>query len=111
MTGPAIRRGEIWWTAFAHSAGGEIRKTRPAVVISNDEANAILNRVQIVPVTSRVSRIYPSEALLRINGRPCKAMADQLTTADKARLRNRIGRVRRDEMKAIDAAVRTQLAL
>jgi len=67
--------------------------------------------VQIVPVTSRVSRVHPSEALLRINGRPCKAMADQLATADKARLRNRIGRVTKGEMKAIDAAIRTQLAL
>lgn len=111
MTGPAIRRGEIWWTVFDHSVGGEIRKTRPAVIVSNDHANGILNRVQLVPVTSNVSRIYPSEALLRINGRSGKAMADQIATADKVRLRSRIGRVTAEEMKAIDAAIRIQLAL
>ncbi len=111
MAGPAIHRGEIWWTFFDISVGGEIRKTRPAIVISNDDANAILNRVQIVPVTSRVARIYPSETLIRIDGRPSKAMADQIATADKSRLRDRIGRVTRDEMKAIEAVIRLQLAL
>lgn len=111
MAGPAIRRGEIWWTRFDTSVGGEIRKTRPAIVVSNDEANANLNRVQIVPVSSQVSRIYPSEALIQINGRNSKAIADQITTADKRRLGSRIGRVSRDEMEALEAAIRLQLAL
>ena len=111
MTGPAIRRGDIWWTLFEFSVGGEIGKTRPAVVVSNDETNSILNRVQVVPLTSRVRRIYPSDALVQISGRPSKAMADQISTADKQRLRERIGRVTINEMKAIEEAIRTQLAL
>ena len=111
MTGPAIRRGEIWWTVFEPGAGGEIRKNRPAVIISNDDSNAILNRVQVLPITSRAHRVYPSEALIRINGKPNKAMADQIATADKKRIRRRIGNVTRDEMKAIEAALRKQLAL
>ena len=110
MTGPAIRRGEIWWTDFV-GGGGEIRKTRPAVVISNDDSNAILNRVQLLPVTSRLRRIYPSEALIRIDGKPNKAMADQITTADKKRIRRRIGRVTPEEMRAIERAIRIQLVL
>jgi mRNA interferase MazF len=111
VTGPAIRRGEIWWIVFDAAVGGEIRKSRPAVIVSNDDSNAILNRVQVLPVTSRVRRIYPSEAFIRINGKPNKAMADQITTADKKRIHRRIGRVTRDEMKAIEEAIRTQLAL
>jgi mRNA interferase MazF len=111
VTGPAIRRGEVWWTAFPSSTGGGIRKTRPAVVISSDEANAFLNRVQIVPVTSKVHRVYPSEAVITVEGKAGKAMTDQIATADKARLRQRIGRVSAAELKAIEAALRRQLAL
>ena len=72
MTGPAIRRGDIWWADFDPALGGEMRKMRPAVVVSNDDANAILNRVQVVPLTSRVQRIYPSEAIVRVEGRLSK---------------------------------------
>jgi mRNA-degrading endonuclease toxin of MazEF toxin-antitoxin module len=73
VAGLAIRRGEIWWTVFDDTVGGEIRKSRPAVIVSNDDSNAILNRVQVLPVTSRVRRVYPSEALIRIDGKPNKA--------------------------------------
>ena len=67
MDNPSPRRGEVWLVAFDLSIGGEIQKTRPAVVLSNDTANALLNRVQVVPVSSQVGRLYPAEATVSVN--------------------------------------------
>lgn len=50
----------IWWVNFGPSIGGEIRKKRPAIIVSNDAANKFLNRVQVVPLTSKADRLYPS---------------------------------------------------
>jgi len=107
----AMLRGEVWWVNFDPSVGGEIRKQRPAIILSNDAANKYLNRVQVVPLTSTVGRLYPSEALVTLQGQQSKAMADQLTTVSKMRLMSRIGRVSARDMQQVERAVRVQLGL
>jgi mRNA interferase MazF len=106
-----MKRGEVWWVAFGPSAGGEIRKSRPAVIVSNDSANAFLNRVQVVPVTSSVERLYPSEAYVTIAGRRGKAMADQIATVAKTRLTRKLGRLDAEGLSAVERALRIQLEL
>jgi mRNA interferase MazF len=105
------RRGEVWWVGFGPSVGGEIRKRRPAIVVSNDGANTHLNRVQVVPLTSSVGRLFPSEAFVTLEGERRKAMADQLATISKERLGGRLGRLNAAEMRAVERAIRVQLAL
>src|SRR6266498_5920817 len=84
------RRGEVWWVSFDASVGGEIQKTRPAIVLSNNAANAALNRVVVVPITGQTTRVYPGEALINVNGEQRKAMADQIMVASTQGLKNRL---------------------
>jgi mRNA interferase MazF len=106
-----MQRGEVWWVNFDPSVGGEIRKQRPAAIISNNASNKHLNRVQVVPLTSRVGRVYPSEAVVTFKGRQSKAMADQLTTVSKLRLINQAGRLTNADLWKVERAVRVQLGL
>ena len=106
-----LKRGDVYWIAFDPSVGGEIQKTRPAVIVSNDAANAALNRTLVVPIYSQISRIYPGEALIQLNGETRKAMADQLTTASKQRFRSRLGTLSPDDMTKIESAVLLQLGI
>jgi mRNA interferase MazF len=106
-----MKRGEVWWINFDPSVGGEIRKKRPAVIVSNNAANQFLNRVQAVPLTSSVGKLYPSESYVTFRGKKAKAMADQLTTVSKKRLINQDGKVSKTEMEGIERVIMTQLDL
>jgi mRNA interferase MazF len=105
------RRGDVWWVSFDPSLGGEIQKTRPAIILSNDAANSALNRVIVVPLTSQVSKIYPGEALVTVNGEQRKAMADQIMTASKQRLKNKLGGLSRADLMAVENAVLMQMGM
>ena len=104
-----MKRREVWWVNFDPFIGGEIKKKRPAVIISNDASNKFLNRVQVVPLTSKTERIYPSEAVVVFQGEERKAMADQLATVSKARLFRRAGILSQEDMRKIEEAVKIQL--
>lgn len=104
-----MKRGDVWWVNFDPAIGSEIKKCRPAVIVSSDESNQFMDRLQVVPVTSNTSKFYPSEAFVSINGKLGKAMADQLNTVSKERFRGRLGKISENEMKALERAIRIQL--
>ena len=106
-----MKRGEVWRVSFSSAQGSEIRKRRPAVIVSNDAANRHLDRVQVVPLTTATGRVYPSEAVVRVGSRRHKAMADQIATAAKARMTMRLGNVSSPDMDAVERALRVQLGM
>jgi mRNA interferase MazF len=105
------KRGEIFWVSFDPSVGGEVQKTRPAIILSNDAANAVLNRLIVVPLSSKTDRLYPGEVIVQINRQKSKAMSDQLTTISKLRLQKRITALTAGEMTAVEEAVLLQLGI
>ena len=106
-----MKRGDVWWVEFDPAVGSEIRKTRPAIIVSNDAANRNLARVVVVPLTSNTSRQYPGEALVTVVGKPGKAMADQIMAADKSRLKSRLGALSKADLLAIEEAIRLHLGM
>ena len=106
-----MKRGEVWWIDFDPSIGDEIQKMRPAVIVSNDAANAHLNRIQVVPLTSNIERVFPGETLVRIGNQTRKALATQIMTAAKERLGRRLGVLRPADLRAVETAILVQLGI
>jgi len=67
------KRGEIYWVNLDPTIGSETKKTRPAVIISNDIGNETSKIVILAPITSKVKNIYPFEAKTSVNGKPAKS--------------------------------------
>ena len=115
-----MRRGEIVTVSLDPVRGSEAAKTRPAVVVSNDAANATATRldrgvVTVVPVTSNTARVYPFQVLLpaRLTGLPhdSKAQAEQVRSVAVERVGRRIGRLPAALMVELDRALRIHLNL
>lgn len=105
------RRGEVFWVNLDPAVGTEIKKTRPAVVLSNDEQNEVGQRVLVAPLTSNVSRLYSFEALIAVEGRPSKAMLDQVRCVDQSRLGRRICAISNEEIRRIEKALKVAFDL
>ena len=105
------RRGDVYFVALDPTVGTEIRKTRPAVVMSNDSCNTYGARVVVLPVTSHVETLYPGEARIRLKGVPARVLGDQIRSIDKSRLGSRVAVLSRDEFLGVEAAIRITLAL
>ncbi|RFU84882.1 type II toxin-antitoxin system PemK/MazF family toxin [Streptomyces triticagri] len=115
-----MKRGDIYLVDYEPVRGSEANKARPAVIVSNDGANAVVARtgrgvITLVPLTSNTSRVYPFQVLLDAGdcglAKDSKAQCEQVRALAPERFRRRLGAVPRQRMADIDAALRTHLAL
>lgn len=115
-----MRRGEIYLVELDPAQGSEADKCRPAVIVSNDGANATAARlrrgvVAVVPVTGNISRVYPFQVLLPMTAtglaKDSKAQAEQVRSVAVERILQRVGVVPAVLLSDIDAALRLHLAL
>jgi mRNA interferase MazF len=105
------RRGEVYWVILDPVVGTEIRKTRPAVIVSNNSCNRYGARVVVLPITGNVDSLYPGEARAEVKGKPGRALGDQIRSIDKRRLKGRAGVLTSQEMARIDEALAVTLDL
>ncbi len=105
------KRGHIYWTNLDPTIGSEIKKTRPALIISNDIANAFSSRVIVAPITSSVSKLFPFEVEIEINEKKGKVLLDQIRSIDKSRLGKLIGELDSKIMHKVNEALKISLFL
>ena len=115
-----MRRGEVRLVDLEPVRGSEASKRRPAVLVSNDRANATAARlgrgvVTVVPVTSNVSRVFAFQTLLPANRTgltaDSKAQAEQVRSVAVERIGAVLGQVPVDLMRELDEALRVHLQL
>lgn len=113
-------RGEIRSVDLDPARIGEADKRRPAVVVSNDGANAVAARlghgvITVVPITSNIQRVFPFQVLLPAKAtrlqRDSKAQAEQIRSVSMERIGTKLGSVPADLMLQLDEALRLHLAL
>ena len=105
------KRGEVWWINFDPAIGTEANKIRPAIIVSNDKSNEFLERIQVIPLTSNIGKIYPSEAVVSISGGKSKAAADQIATVSKRRVYEKISQLTTKEVTDVENVIKIQLGL
>ncbi len=115
-----MRRGEIRLVDLDPARAGEAAKTRPALVVSNDGANATAARlgrgvVTVVPLTSNVTRVYPFQVLLPADEcglrQDSKAQAEQVRSVAVTRVGRRLATLPPARVTEVEAALRLHLGL
>ena len=110
-----IRRGEVYWVDFRGGIGDEIRKVRPAIVISDDDHNACMGTITVVPLSSAPWTIPPNEVAIPAgtfgDGRSGRVKTHQIRAADKKRFGQKMGTLPLGLMADVDASLRIHLGL
>ena len=109
------KRGEIYLVTLNPVIGSEIGKERPALIISNDVNNKFSDTVTLIPITSKLSKIYPFEVFVKSgeSGLPedSKIKCNQIRTVDKKRIIKYLGKVEQQKLKEVEKAILIHLGI
>ncbi len=108
---PAITRGSIWWVNLDPTVGGEIQKTRPAVVIGADALNRVRRTIVVVPLSTGPVPRPPLTVPVPSAGSRSVAVCDQLRAVDRTRLTGTLGNLSSEDLRAVEDGVRAVLQL
>ncbi len=107
----AVRRGEVWWVSLDPTRGSEIRKTRPAVVLTADGLNRVRRTVVVVPLSTGPAPRPPIVVATPSAGAASVAVCDQVRAVDKSRLTRQGGQLKAADLRAVEDGVRIVLEL
>ena len=105
------KRGEIYWVNFDPTIGGETKKRRPALVVSNDIGNEMSSVIIVAPITSKIKTIYPFEVKISVDGKMGKIMLNQCRAVDKSRLSRKIDSIDQEMMNSVEDALKIVFGL
>jgi mRNA interferase MazF len=110
-----MKRSDIFFVDFDPTKGAEIRKKRPALIISCDEANMYLRTVTVIPFSSKTDTVYPfevhvkkTESSLPVDS---KLKIPQMRAVDKVRLTRYVGAIQEETMEKVEKAIKLHLAI
>jgi mRNA interferase MazF len=110
-----MRRGDVFVVALDPVRGSEVGKTRPAIVLQNDRANASSPTVTVIPLSPRVSKVYPFQVRIPAGevglSRTSKALCEQIRTISRDRMIERIGTLSEQRLSEIRVALDRHLWL
>ena len=86
-----FKRYDIHWVELDPTRGSELRKTRPAVIVSLDALNRALETVVVCPITSQLHPDWRTRLQVKVKGKSCDIAADQIRTVSKSRFRKKLG--------------------
>ena len=105
------KRGEIFWVELDPTLGRETKKTRPALIVSNDVGNEFSNVIMIAPITSKVENVYPFEVKISLKDKSAKIMLNQCRAIDKSRIKGKMDSVDSKTMKEVVEAIKIVFAI
>ncbi len=107
-----MKQGELWLVNFDPSLGSEIKKTRPAIILSGEPFNRLRRTLIVVPLSTAHNRTeFPLLIAIRSSGKPSVAVVDQIKAAAKERFIRKLGEATSTEMDQIHDALATLLEM